>query len=145
MKQFFTFLRRAAIPMLWLLSVLAIVRGGFQPGLVWQPSPGQTYSFHYQWLGVILMSAATAMECAFLYLVLRPVRWVWSLPRVGVAFALFLILSPVFIRTTTVDVAGSLFAFGAFNLLLTLLLFILLIITAVVTVVKQFSKRMQAE
>lgn len=145
MKHFFAFLWRAAIPMLWLLSVLAIVRGGFQPGLVWQPPPGQTYSFHYPWLGVTLMSVMTAMECAFLYFVLRPDRWIWSLPRVGVAFALFLILSPVFLRTTTVDVAGDLFAFGAFNLLLMLLLFILLIITVVVTVVKQLSKGMHAE
>ena len=145
MKHFFAFLWRAAIPMLWLLSVLAIIRGGFQPGLVWRPPPGQTYTFHYPWLGVILTSVVTAMECAFLYLVLRPDRWVWSLPRVGVAFAIFFILSVLVAYTTATDQPGYAYIPGDLTLLLTLLLFILLIITVIVRLIHRLWAGKQAE
>jgi hypothetical protein len=155
MKNFFAFLWRATIPILWLLSVLAIVRGGFDPGFVpYQVLPeGQSYpsplpvreSPPYPWAGVIVISIATAIECAVLYLILRPSKFAWSLKRVGVAFAVFLPLSIWLSRTINIDVAGDLFALGVFTLLLAFLLFILLIITAVVTVVKHFSKGMHAE
>ena len=144
MKKFLTFLWRATIPILWPLSVLAIVRGGFNPGFVWPPLPvGQSYP--YPWASVIVMSIVTAVECAFFYLILRPDRLFWSLPRAGIAFAVSLPLFILGLRTTPVDVAGNLFAFGIFNLLLVFLLFILLIITAMVTVVKYILKRMHTE
>jgi hypothetical protein len=145
MKIFFALLWRATIPILWLLSVLAIVRGGFDPGFVWQPPPGQTYSFHYPWLGVTLISIVTAIECAFLYFVLRPDRLVWSLKRVGIAFAVFLPLSIWLSRTINIDVAGHVFTLGVFTLLLAFLLFILLIIIAVMTVAKHFLQGMHAK
>jgi len=143
MKNFFAFLWRATIPILWLLSVLAIVRGGFDPGFVWPPPPvGQSYP--YPWTRVIVISIVTAVECVVLYLILRPSHFARSLKRVGVAFAVFLPLSIWFSRTINADVAGDLSALGVFTLLSAFLLFILLIITTVVVVVKQFSKRVHA-
>jgi hypothetical protein len=155
MKKFFAFLWRVTIPMLWLLSVLAIVRGGLNSGLAPYPilSEGQSYPSPlplrelppYPWATVIIMSIVTAIESAVLYLILRPSKFAWSLTRAGVAFAVFLPLSILGFRTTAVDVSGDLFAFGVFNLLLFFLLFILLIVTAVVTVVRHLAKGMHPE
>jgi hypothetical protein len=144
-KKFFSFLWRATIPILWLLSVLAVIRGGFQPGLVWLPPPGEIYSFSYPWVGVILTSVVTAIECAFLYFVLRPDRLIWSLPRVSLAFAIFFLLSILVAFTTVTDQPGYAYIPGDLILLLTLLLFMLLIITAIVRLVHHFSSTGQAK
>jgi len=127
--------------MLWIVSVLVAFRGGFQPGFVPPPPPGETYP--YPWVGVILASIVTGIECAFLYLVLRPYRFTWSLLRVGVAFAVFLALSILVIYTFATDQPGYAYVPGSFTLVLTFLLFILLIITIMITFVNRLSARAQ--
>ncbi len=141
MKSFFVFLWRATIPILWLVSVLAAFRGGFQLGYVPPPPPGQTYP--YPWLGVILTSVVTATESALLYLVLRPHRFVWSIRRVGISFAVFLTLSILGICTFVTDQPGYAYVPGQYTFLLTAFLFVLLIITAAVAFVKLLKSRAQ--
>src|SRR5688572_26034698 len=110
MKKFFALLWRVTIPILWLLSVLAIIRGGFQLGFV-RPLPiGQSYP--YPWLGVVIMSIVTALESALLYFILRPHNFSWSLLRVTVAFVIFLILSAIAIFTTVTDMPGYFYVPG---------------------------------
>jgi hypothetical protein len=143
LKSFLVVLWRATIPILWLYSVLEAVRGGFQLGFVtYAPPPGQTYP--YPWVGVILTIIATAIESIFLYLVLRPHRFAWSLPRVGIAFAVFFLLSILVFYTYATDLPGYFYVPGEFTLLLTFLLFILLVITATIVLVKHLTTRVQA-
>jgi hypothetical protein len=139
MKKIVIFLWRATIPTLWIFSVLFAFRGGFQFGLVPPPPPGETYP--YPWVGMILVSIITGIECAFLYLVLRPSRFTWSLLRVGVAFAVFLILSILVVYTFATDQPGYAYVPGSFTLVLTFLLFILLFITIIITFVNRLSAR----
>lgn len=127
--------------MLWIVSVLVAFRGGFQPGFVPPPPPGVTSP--YPLVGVILVSIVTGIESAFLYLVLRPLRFTWSLLRVGVAFAAFLVLSILVIYTFATDEPGYAYVPGSFTLVLTFLLFILLIITIIITLVNRLSTRGQ--
>jgi hypothetical protein len=142
MKKIFALLWQITIPILWLLSVLAIVCAGFQLGFVLPPPVGQSYP--YPLVGVILMSIVTAIESAFLYLILRPHKFDWSLRRVVIAFGIFLTLSIVVIYTTVTDLPGYVYIPGDFTLLLTFLLFILLIVTASMAVVKRLSKKVLA-
>jgi len=128
-KNFLGFLR-VTIPILWLISVLAAFRGGFQFGYVPLPPPGQTYP--YPWLGVIFVIMVTAIESVFLYFILRPHRFTWSLPRVGIALVVFCCLSLVAMFTARTDQPGYMYVPGNFTFAVTFLLFILLIITIVV-------------
>jgi hypothetical protein len=140
-KSFSIFLWQATIPILWLVSVIAAFRGGFHLGYVPPPPPGQTYP--YPWLGVIMTSVITAIESIFLYLVLRPHKFAWSIYRVGIAFAVFFALSVLAVYTFATDQPGYAYVPGQFTLSLTALLFVLLIITAVIVFVKSLKSRAQ--
>jgi H+/Cl- antiporter ClcA len=114
--------------------VVEAFRGGFQLGYVPPLPSGQTYP--YPWVGVILAIIATAIPSIFLFLVLRPHRFTWSLPRVGIAFTVFFLLSFLVLYTSVTDQPGYAYVPGDFVFLLTFLLFILLIITVTIVLVK---------
>jgi H+/Cl- antiporter ClcA len=144
LKPFLKFLWRAIIPGLWLFSVIEAFRGGFHPGLVtYSPPPGQSYP--YPWTGVILTIIVTAIESVLLYVILRPDRFAWSLPRVGIAFVVFFLLSILVFYTFATDQPGYAYVPSEYTLLVTILLFVLLIITAMIVLMKSLTTRMQAK
>lgn len=144
MKNSSAHLWQTAILILWLLSVLAIINGGFDHGMIplstIPHSPPPLSSYIYPWAGVIIYSIVTAIESALLYLILRPHKFVWSLPRITIAFVVFLILSVALQMGE--DGPGYMDIPGDFALHLAFLLFILLIIAISMVVVKHLSKRM---
>ena len=142
MKNFFVLLWRYAIPLLWLLSVQAIIRGGFQPGFGQLPPPGQSYP--YPWAGVILTITVATFESAILYFVLRPDKFVLALPRFGAAFGIFFVLSigAYYILLTT-DLPRYVYVLSEFTMLVTLLIFLLLIIFVPISLVKHLWKKAQ--
>ncbi|MFT3890201.1 MAG: hypothetical protein QM730_01090 [Anaerolineales bacterium] len=141
MKPFLVFLRQAIIPILWFGSVVSAFLGGFQPGYVPPPPPGQTYP--YPWVGVIFTIFITAIKSVFLYLILRPRKFAWSLVRAGSAFAVFFILSILSAYTMATDQPGYAYVPGEFTFLLTFLLSILLVTTVVVNLTKYLMIRTQ--
>lgn len=139
MKNFFVLIWRYAIPLFWLLSVQAIVRGGFQPGFGQLPPPGQSYP--YPLVGVILTITVNAFESAILYFVLRPDKFVLAPSRVGVAFGSFFVLSiSAYYILLTTDLPRYLYILSEFTMLLTLMLFLLLIIVVPISLVKRLWK-----
>jgi hypothetical protein len=136
-----TFLWQAAIPILWLGSVVSAFNGGFQLGYVPPPPPGQTYP--YPWIGVILTILVTAIESIFLYLIVRPRKFAWSFARAGSAFAVFFVLSLLAAYTMATDQPGYAYVPGEFTFLLTFLLSVLLVITVVVNATKYLMLRKQ--
>ena len=141
MKNFFILLWRCTIAVLWLLSLLAIIEAGFKPGFMTRPSAEPSYP----WLGVILMSIVITIECALLYIMLRPEKYVWSPSRLGSAFGVFFVFSIGALNTLlTFDLPAYLYVPSEFTILVTLLLLLLLIITAAISLGKRISKRTSA-
>ena len=141
MKNLFILLWRCAIAILWLLSLLAIIRAGFAPGFMQSPSAEASYP----WVGVILMGILITIECALLYLMLRPEKYVWSPSRLGIAFGVFFVFSIGAVNTLlTFDLPAYVYVPSRFTILVSLLLLLLLIITVLISLVKRISERTSA-
>ena len=137
MKNIFIHLWRCTVAILWLLSLLATVDAGFKPGFMTPPSAEASYP----WVGVILMSIVITIECAILYLLLRPQKYAWSPSRLGIAFGVFFVFSiGAVITLLTFDLPTYFYIPSEFTILVALLLLLLLIITVAISLVKRLSK-----
>jgi hypothetical protein len=137
-RGFLAWLWRAAIPLVWLLSVAAALRGGFQRGLeprelIGRPAP-------YPWLGVSIVSLVTAVELGIIYLILRPPTFRWSVNRAAIALGVSVLLSGLHIATTVTDVPGFVYVPAAFSLLTTALLLLLFLVTLTVSLISRRTR-----
>ena len=141
MKNFLILLWRCTVAILWVLSLLVVIRAGFAPTFMALPSAEPSYL----WVEVILMSIVITIECALLYLMLRPQKYAWSPSRLGIAFGVFLIFSIGAVNTLlTFDLPEPIYVPSMFTILVTLLLLLSWIITIVISLVKWISKRTSA-
>jgi len=144
MKSFFVFLWRYIIPILWLIFMLAEIRGGVRSdprSQILVLPPGETIPHPwtpYPWEEIIFIGVVTGIESAFLYLVLSPNGFSF-LHRVSFAFAIFYALSILVNNPVIADAPVS--APSVFTLLSTWLLFLLLIITVTVVFLKYIIKK----
>ena len=138
MKNSFILLWRCTVAIFWVLSLLAIIRAGFAPVFMALPSAEPSYL----WVEVTLMSIVITIECALLYLMLRPQKYAWSPIRLGIAFGVFFVFSIAAVNTLlTFDLPQPIYVPSVFTILVTLLLLLSLIITVVISLVKWISKR----
>ena len=135
MKKILFFLWQFSIPILWLTSVLSTIYEGFRSGYSQQLSIENSYP----WTGVIFTIFELTLLCVFLYLILRPDRFTWSLYRIGSAFAVAFALSWIVVWATPTDQPRYVYVLGSFSFILSLLIFILLIITIIKSLTKYLS------
>jgi hypothetical protein len=139
MKNFSTLLWQFAIVTLWLLSIVMIIRASLMSGFS-RPTPSVELS--YPWFGVIFTSAVTAIECVFLYLILRPQKYTWSPLRLGIAFGIFLVLSvPANYIFFIFDLPPLAYVPSEFTVLVTTLLLLLLVISVLFWLYKYFFRK----
>ena len=87
------------------------------------------------------MSIVITIECAILYLLLRPQKYAWLPSRLGIAFGVLFVFSiGAVITLLTFDLPAYIYVPSEFTILVTLLLFLLLIITVAISLVKRISK-----
>ena len=131
MQNFLAFLSKVTIPVIWLLSVIATLKAGFDPLPI-----SMEINYPYPWAGVIVTIGQITLECIFIFFILRPDRFTWSPYRVGGAFIITYALSFLVYWATPTDQPSYAYIFSIFSSVLSFLLLILFVIT----IIKSFAK-----